>query len=126
LPTSRYKGFGIPCHPLAAGGFSGTDVVGAWCRKYTTFGTASSVITPPTGEAKGEFSYSDEKLTASAPAGAEHLPKRALLCPGDRELPIGLDPDPLLGVGAPVGLPQRLPRLGALIPLGLVEAVLPH
>ena len=40
LPISRYKGFGIPCHPLAAGGFGGTEVVGAWCRKYTTLGTA--------------------------------------------------------------------------------------
>src|SRR5215212_3146291 len=34
-----------------------------------------------------------------------------------RELPVVLDPDPLLGVGAPVGLPRRLPRRGPLSPL---------
>src|SRR5829696_7762431 len=37
-----YKGAGNACHPLGAGGFSGTDVVGACCGTYTTFGTASS------------------------------------------------------------------------------------
>jgi hypothetical protein len=35
-----------------------------------------------------------------------------------------LDPDPLPGVGAPVRLPRRLPRLGTLVPLGLVESVI--
>src|ERR687897_3660969 len=37
-----YTRAGIPCHPLTPGGFGGTDVVGAWWRIYTTFGTASS------------------------------------------------------------------------------------
>ena len=33
-----YTGAGITCHPIAPSGFSGTDVVGVWARRYTTFG----------------------------------------------------------------------------------------
>jgi hypothetical protein len=40
--TSRYKGFGIPCHPLGAGGFGGTDIVGVYSERCTTFGTGTS------------------------------------------------------------------------------------
>ena len=42
LPTSRYKGFGIACHPLAAGGFGGTEIVGVYSERCTTFGTSTS------------------------------------------------------------------------------------
>src|SRR5215207_5370648 len=37
---SRYTRAGSTCHPLAPSGFSWMDVVGAWCRRYTTFGTS--------------------------------------------------------------------------------------
>jgi hypothetical protein len=36
------QGFGTPCHPLAAGGFSGTEVVGVYSERCTTFGTSTS------------------------------------------------------------------------------------
>src|SRR5215207_2458260 len=37
-----YTGFGTTCHPLAPGGFSGTDVVGVYSERCTTFGTSTS------------------------------------------------------------------------------------
>src|SRR5918998_550327 len=56
-------------------------------------------------------------------AGAEHLLEGGLLGARHRELPVVFDADPLPGVDTPVRLPRRLPRLGPLVPLGLVEAV---
>src|SRR5215210_2470664 len=41
LPSCLY-GSMSPCHPLAPGGFSGTDVVGVYSGKYPTFGTSTS------------------------------------------------------------------------------------
>src|SRR5215210_7664434 len=41
LPSCLY-GSMAPCHPLAPGGFSGTDVVGVYSGKYPTFGTSTS------------------------------------------------------------------------------------
>lgn len=54
---------------------------------------------------------------------SQHAAERRLFGTGDRQLVVALDLDPALGIGAVEAGQRRLPQVGALVALGLVNVV---
>ena len=56
-------------------------------------------------------------------AVVKHRAKSSLLSTCDGQLPVALNLDPALGVGAVEACQRRLPGIGGLVALGLVDII---